>query len=137
MKFFKEKFKSVRVRLFVSLCIVVAIIVMFLIIINNVALESFYLYSKIKNVKLAYEKINNYYNLVEQNQNVNFNIEEELEKIAVSNDFDILVMNSENILLFSSDRNFTSTINKINEMILNGPNLISQNRGMSNNRIIK
>ena len=52
----KEKFKSVRVRLFLSLCIVVSIIVIFLIIINNVVLESFYLYSKIKNVRLAYEK---------------------------------------------------------------------------------
>ena len=44
----KEKFKSVRVRLFLSLCIVVSIIVIFLIIINNVVLESFYLYSIVK-----------------------------------------------------------------------------------------
>ena len=58
MKHIREKLKSVRVRLFLSLCIVVSVIVLFLIVINNVVLESFYLYSKVKNVKLAYEKIN-------------------------------------------------------------------------------
>jgi len=56
MKYMKEKLKSVRVRLFLCLCIVVAMIVLFLIVINNVVLETFYLYSKTKNVKLAYEK---------------------------------------------------------------------------------
>ena len=138
MKYIKEKLKSVRVRLFISLCVVVSVIVLFLIIINNVVLESFYLYSKIKNVKLAYEKINNYYNIVEENEN--FNIEEELEKIAAKNDFDILVMNNENMMLFSSDRNLASSINKINEIIFNAQShKLNVNNSMTdskNNRII-
>ena len=58
MKGIKENTKSVRFRLFSSLCIIVALIVLFLIIINNVVLESFYLYSKIKNVKLEDAKNN-------------------------------------------------------------------------------
>ena len=136
MKYIKEKLKSVRVRLFFSLCIVVSIIVIFLIIINNVVLESFYLYSKIKNVKLAYEKINSYYNTSVQNEN--FDMENELEKISVKNDFDILVMDHENIMLFSSNRNFASSINKINEMIFNGQNqnFVLNNKKETNNNII-
>ena len=121
MSSIKEKFKSVRVRLFISLCVVVTIIVLFLIIINNVVLESFYLYSKIKNVQLAYQKINEYYNK-EESQSLDFNIEEELYKIADRNDFDILIMDKSNILIFSSNKNFGSIINKINEMILNSGN---------------
>ena len=61
MKKIKESPQSVRFRLFISLCIIVALIILFLIVINNVVLESFYLYSKIKNVKLAYEKIDEMY----------------------------------------------------------------------------
>jgi len=129
MNYIKEKLKSVRIRLFLSLCIVVALIVLFLIIINNVVLESFYLYSKTQNVKLAYERINDYYNIIEQNPNTLINIEDELNKISIKNDFDILIMNNKNILVFSSDKNLTSTINKINEMILN-----SQNQSMLNSR---
>lgn len=131
MKHLKEKLKSVRIKLFLSLCLVVAMIVLFLIIINNVVLESFYLYSKTKNVKQAYEKINNYYNIIEQNPNTSINIEEELNKIAIKNDFDILIMSNKNILLFSSDKSLTSAIDKINEMILN-----SQNQGFINNKIL-
>ena len=74
MKYLKEKLKSVRIRLFLCLCIVVSMIVLFLIVINNVVLESFYLYSKTENVKMAYEKINDYYNIIGQNPNVNINI---------------------------------------------------------------
>lgn len=131
MNYLKEKLKSVRIRLFLCLCIVVAIIVLFLIVINNVVLESFYLYSKTKNVKLAYEKINNYYNIIEQNPNANINIGDELNKISIKNDFDILIMNNKNILVFSSDKNLTSAVNKINEMILN-----NQNQNLINNRIL-
>ncbi len=119
MNYLKEKLKSVRIRLFLTLCVVVAIIVLFLIIINNVILESFYLYSKVKNVKLAYEKINTYYNLIEKNTDSNINIEEELNHIAMKNNFDILIKDNQNILIFSSDKNLASTINKINEMIFN------------------
>lgn len=122
MNYLKEKLKSVRVRLFLYLCIIVAIIVLFLIVINNVVLESFYLYSKTKNLKLAYEKINSYYNAIEENTNGIIDLEEELNRIAIKNDFDILMVNSENILIYSSDKNLSSTVSKINEMILNNRN---------------
>ena len=58
MEKLKNQFKSIRVKLFTSLCIVVILIVLFLIIINNVVLEGFYLYSKTENIKTVYKKIN-------------------------------------------------------------------------------
>ena len=113
MKKIKEKLKSVRVRLFVSFCIVVTIIVLFLIIINNVVLETFYLYTKTKAIQGAYVAINDLYNKA----NVYTNIEEELNRICIKNDFDILIENDKSILLFSSDTNLTDSIEKINEFV--------------------
>ena len=113
MKKIKEKLKSVRVRLFVSFCIVVTIIVLFLIIINNVVLETFYLYTKTKAIQGAYVTINDLYNKA----NVYTNIEEELNRICIKNDFDILIENDKSILLFSSDTNLTDSIEKINEFV--------------------
>ena len=110
MKKIKDKFKSVRIKLFSSLCIVVILIVLFLIIINNVVLESFYMYSKVKTIKTAYEKINQYYNEIFINGNSKIDIDEELNKIAVKNDFEILIKNNEILLLYSSDENFNSAI---------------------------
>ena len=136
MKYLKEKLKSVRIRLFVSLCVVVTVIVLFLIIINNVVLESFYLYSKIKNVKLAQQKINNYYNMIEENPEISQSLDNELYKIAVKNDFDILIMDNNNAILFSSDRNLTSAIDKINEIIINSSQQYISNEKLPNNKII-
>ena len=134
MEKMKEKFKSVRVRLFFSLCIVVVVIVMFLIIINNVVLETFYLVSKTKSVKVAYDKINDYYN----NRQNYIDIEDELNRISLKNDFDILIQNDQSILIFSSDKNFSATIDKINELIQNSQiktNMVT-NDAAKNDRVI-
>ena len=117
MKNLKDKFKSIRVKLFFSLCIVVILIVLFLIIINNVVLESFYLYSKTENIKTVYEKINKYYNEIALEGNSNIDIDEELNKISVKYDFDILIKNNNNLLLYSSDKDLSTAIDKINELI--------------------
>ena len=53
----KYNFKSVRFKLFVTLCIVIAIIVLCLVTINSIVLESFYLYSKTQTVRGVYDKI--------------------------------------------------------------------------------
>lgn len=113
----KEKFKSVRIKLFLSLCIVVTIIVLFLVIINNVVLESFYMYSKTKTIKEAYMTINNYYNSLELGTDINEDLEEALKKIAIKNDFDILIEDGKSITIFSSDQSFQSAIQKINEIM--------------------
>ena len=60
MKKLKEKLKSVRVRLFVILCIIIMFLVSCLVLINSLVLENFYMYSKTNTVKKVYEKINQY-----------------------------------------------------------------------------
>lgn len=113
MKQIKEKLKSIRVKLFLTLVVVVAIIIMMLIVINNFVLETFYLYSKQKNLIHTYAAINNYYN----NPDSNLNLERELEKIAFQNNFDILIKTDKNINIYSTNKDFLSTINTINSMV--------------------
>ena len=108
----KNHFKSVRFRLFFTMCLVIAIIVLCLVAINNVVLESFYLYSKTQTVKDLYIKINNYY----ATNNNYYNIEEELKRIAFNNNFDIFIETDENIIVFSTDRDLYSTMNLITDM---------------------
>ena len=105
----KNNFKSVRFKLFLTLCVVIAIIVLCLVAINSIVLESFYLYSKTRTVKLVYQKINNYYN---SNKN-NINIEEELKRIAFNNNFDIFIETDENIIIFNTNKDIYSTLDVI------------------------
>ena len=107
----KEKLKSVRVKLFLSLSIVVILIILFLILMNNVVLETFYLYNKRNTLKTVYTQINEYYN----NPKSNINLEEELEKIEIKNDFDIIIRNNENMSIYTSNKDF---------LILSNPSLL-------------
>ena len=102
--------KSVRVRLFLTLCAVIIIIILFLILINNIVLEAFYLHSKTSTIKNLYYKINDNYN----NQVQNDNIEDELKNISIKNNMDILVKNCDDIIIFTTDKDFLGSIGKIN-----------------------
>ncbi len=106
----KTNFKSVRFKLFFTMCVIIAVIILCLIGINNMALESFYMYSKTNTVRAVYDKINNYYN-----NNSNNSIEEELKRIAFNNNFDIFIETNQNIIIFSTDRDFFSTINMVTD----------------------
>ena len=57
----KEKLKSVRVKLFLVLCVVTILLVICLIAINSLVLENFYIYNKTNTIKEVYNKINKYY----------------------------------------------------------------------------
>lgn len=105
----KSYFKSVRFRLFFTMCVVIAIIVLCLVAINSVVLKTFYLYSKVHTLRNLYDKINTYYNL---NNNTN-TIEDELRRIAFNNNFDIFIKTDENLIVFSTDRNLYSLIDMI------------------------
>ncbi len=110
MEKIKNKFKSIRVKLFLTLSIVVVIIIAFLILTNNFVLETFYLYSKQKNLMSVYNRINNYY----KNEDKNIDIELELEKMAINHNFDILIRNNNNISIYSSNKDFLSNLNRVN-----------------------
>ena len=108
----KNHFRSVRFKLFFTMCIVIAIIVLCLVAINSIVLESFYLYSKTNTVRDVYNKINNYYN----SNYSSSNIEQELRRIAFNNNFDIFIKTDQNIIAFSTDRDLYSIINIISEV---------------------
>lgn len=101
-----KKIKSIKVRLFIILCTTVITIIAFLILANNMILEEYYLYSKQQKLLNAYAKINDYYN-----EKIDIkNIETELEKISINNNFDILIKSNNNIIVYSSNRDFISNI---------------------------
>ena len=108
----KNALKSVRVKLFFTISFVILIIIIFLITVNNVIFGQFYLYIKTKDLRESYIKINDYYNGYEQN---NY-IENELEKISVKNNFDILIKNEQNMNVYTSSKDFFSTLGQMNEM---------------------
>lgn len=125
-----QKFKSIRVRLFLTLCIVVIIIIAFLILTNNIVLESFYLHSKTKSLISIYNRINNYYL---QGQTDSSALEAELEKTAINNNFDILIQSEGNISVYSTNPDFLSNANDINSM----NNMLQQSKNIvyKNNKI--
>lgn len=110
MKKLKEAFKSVRVKLFLTLSISILIIILLLIIINNVVLESYYMLNKENTLKNVYNQINIYYN----NQMGEDYIEAELEKISIKNNFDILIRNNSRENVYSSEKNFVWSFEEIN-----------------------
>ena len=103
--------KSVRVKLFISLSMVILLIISFLIIVNNFVLGQFYLYSKRKALKSVYKTVNDYYT-----NSQNGDLETQLEKIAIQNNFDILIRDNQNVNIYTSDKDFYSTLGQMNEM---------------------
>ncbi len=111
MKKIKDAFKSVRIKLFLTLSLVILLIIIFLIVVNNVIFGQFYIYSKTKALKSVYQIVNGYYNDSKQEE-----IELELEKIAIQNNFDILIKNDQNVNIYTSSKDFFSTLGQMNEM---------------------
>lgn len=107
-------FKSIRTKLFLSLCIIVVAIIFSLILLNNFVLRQFYEYNKEKQLETVYAVVNNYYN----SENLENDLSEELDKIAIRNNFDILIRNNENVSVYSSDKDFYATINEMMISIL-------------------
>ena len=105
----KQKFKSVRVKLFITLSVIVIFIVALLVIMNSMVLETFYMISKINSVKKEYNKINDMYN---NNEN---SILLKIRNDALANNFDIMVENEDYMLVFSTNENFSNMISQNSE----------------------
>ena len=115
MKKIINDLKSFRFRLFFALCLVVTVIVIFLILINNVVLETIYINAKAEKIKLAYEKINVYSTTDNIDES---SIEDELNRINMRNGFDILIVNDKKENTYSSNKNLSPFINGINKTII-------------------
>ena len=105
----KKKVKTVRGKLFLILCITVISIIVFLIVVNKFVLEKYYQYIKSNSLKTVYSQINDYYN---GNSEVT-NIEDELNKIAIKNNFDIIIKDTNDVVLYLSNKDFLSNIRRI------------------------
>lgn len=111
MEKLKNALKSVRVKLFMTLSFVILLIILFLILVNNLVFGKFYLYNKTKALKSVYEIVNDYYT-----NSQNIDLETQLEKIAINNNFDILIRNNQNVNVYTSNRDFYSALGQMNEM---------------------
>ena len=95
----RQATNSVRIKLFFTLCMVIATIVILLILINNVVLEKFYLYNKTKVMKHTYEQINSSYN----NKQVYDKVEENIKNLAIRNNLDIIIKTDDKIIMLATD----------------------------------
>ena len=102
-----KKVKSVRIKLFMTICLSVIIVMGLLVLLNNFVIENFYLYVKTNKLKDTYKIINNYYNS-------SYSDDIELEKIAINNNFSIIIKNNEGINVYSSEKDFLYTLEDIN-----------------------
>lgn len=106
-----KQIKSVRGKLFLTLCIVVLSIILFLIIVNSVVLEKYYQYAKSNQLKNVFATINSYYK--GEIQIVNF--EDELDQISIKNNFDIIIKNHQDSIVYMSNKDFLSNIKIVME----------------------
>ena len=108
-----KKFISIRIKLFYTLTLSIFSIIVLLICLNSIVLESFYTYSKIKDVKEEYEKINNIKDITDPFS------QRQIMKDADKNNFEILIYTEDDFLIFASNDTFANTINQ-NEDITSG-----------------
>ncbi|MBQ2836434.1 MAG: GHKL domain-containing protein [Clostridia bacterium] len=101
-----KQFKSVRGKLFFTLCIIVLSIILFLIIVNSFVLEKYYQYAKSNQLKNVYNTINAYYNGEIQ---VN-DMEDELDQISIKNNFDIIIRNVQGTAVYLSNKDFLANV---------------------------
>ena len=111
MEKLKNTIKSVRIKLFITLSGVILLIILFLILVNNFVFGQFYLYSKTQALESVYQMINSYYQHEQE-----MDLENQLERIAINNDFDILIKNDQNVSIYSSNKDFFSTLGQMNEI---------------------
>ena len=109
MENIKKQLKTVRGKLFLTLCIVVISIILFLILVNNLVLEKYYQYSKSNTLKSVYNTINAYYN-----GDIKIdNLEDKLNQVSASNNFDIIIKDQNDVDIYLSNKDFLSNIRKI------------------------
>ena len=101
--------KTVRGKLFFIMCIVVLSIILFLILVNSFVLEKYYQYTKSNQLKSLYNNINDYYN----SDNPATNFKDELDRVAIKNNFDIIIKDENDKAVYLSHKDFLSNIRLI------------------------
>jgi len=97
-----EKWKSVRVKLFLTVCVVIVIIILLLVLINSVVLEKFYIYSKVETLKQIHSEINQYYKGGDLPNNQDY-LEEKIKVIALKNNLEILLRTNNDVTIVATN----------------------------------
>ena len=109
----KKKFK-LRTKLFVTLCIVIVMIIAFLIIVSGVVLETIYFQSKKESSLLFYQYINQNIDLILSEDNAEY--VGLLEKTAINNNFDVVILDKVHKELYMTNKNFIYDFGEINDI---------------------
>lgn len=128
----RNSLKSVRVKLFITLSLVILTIITFLILVNNFVFGQYYLYSKTKALESLYEVVNDYYNNEQTGD-----ISSKLEKTAIQNNFDILIKDDQNVNVYTSNKDFFSTFSQMTEMTNNFNSGLGETIAKDDNYTIK
>ena len=102
-EFFNTKTKSVRVKLILTMTLMLTFMIIFLILANRFMIEKYYMSSKKDNLLKAYQTINKY---LSSSQLSDTKIELELEKIAINNNFSIVITDENNMSIYSSNKDY-------------------------------
>ena len=125
MRKINKKYNSIRFKLFITLAISVVIIILFLIVLNNIVLESFYLYTKQGALVDIFDKAYN----TNQSEKVITNV---LSNYAAKSNYDIILETQDGINLYTSNENFIQTINEMNALRSNtNRNIIYANKNVN------
>ncbi len=118
----KKSLKSVRIKLFLTICVVIILIVMLLVIINNVVLEKFYLYNKTRVMKQIYQQINESYN-----NNMSYEgLETTLKTLSLRNNLDIIIKTNDDIIMHATDNyklDYDAEVDFFNKIKRNGEDI--------------
>ena len=106
-EFFKSKKenlnRSLRTKLFLIMTITIMAIVLALVLVNSIIVESYYLYYKKETILQSFYKINRY---LTSNNIYSSTAELELEKLAINNNLNILIISNSNFVIYNSNKEF-------------------------------
>ena len=106
-EFFKSKKenlnRSLRTKLFLIMTITIMAIVLALVLVNSIIVESYYLYYKKETILQSFYKINRY---LTSNNISSSTAELELEKLAINNNLNILIISNSNFVIYNTNKEF-------------------------------
>ncbi len=108
----KEKSKSIQFKLFTIMCIEAMLVILIIIIVNNIVLETFYMYSRTETAKTISREINNYYNSA-----IKYDINSEIRQLEIKNNIEILIENENSEILYSGNKDLISVVSRIKKSI--------------------
>ena len=114
---FKNIFKSIRAKLFLTLCIVIVMIIAFFVIISNTVLETLYYTSKKDALLNAFDYVQN--NIPKEFKEDEANhLKSDLEKVCVEYSFEIVIEDGEN-QIYVTNKNFSKDFGTVNDITYN------------------